>query len=209
MVSPAVIHQLHPEQLALGGERAEITVLFADLRGFTTFAEQQTPEQLVRVLNCYLAAATEAILREGGTVDKFLGDAVMAWFNAPVAQPDHTLRAVRAALGIHAAVEKLHTQVTEEQRLWFGCGIHVGDAVVGLVGSEQRLEYTAIGDCVNTAQRITQSAEARRVLVSAKAYDCVADAVEAVAVEPLQARGKAAPLEIYEILRVCEDRTPD
>ena len=100
MVSPAVISQLDPDQLQLGGKRLEITTLFADIRGFTSFSEKVSAEQLVNVLNRYLAAAADAVLANEGTIDKFLGDAVMAWFNAPIPQPDHTLRAVKAALGI-------------------------------------------------------------------------------------------------------------
>jgi adenylate cyclase len=98
MVSPAVIRQLDPDSLSLVGKRTDITVLFADIRGFTSFSEMQSPENLVAILNRYLAAAAEAVLDQEGTVDKFLGDAVMAWFNAPIPQPDHTLRAVRACL---------------------------------------------------------------------------------------------------------------
>jgi len=111
MVSPAVIEQLDPECLQLGGRRAEITVLFADIRGFTSFSEGVTPEELVQVLNRYLAAAAEAVLGEDGTVDKFLGDAVMAWFNAPILQEDHTLRAIRAALRIRDAIQALHREL--------------------------------------------------------------------------------------------------
>ena len=98
MVSPAVINQLDPNSLQLGGKRVDLTVLFADIRGFTSYSEQISPERLVSVLNRYLAAMAEAVLSQEGTVDKFLGDAVMAWFNAPIPQPDHTLRAVKAAM---------------------------------------------------------------------------------------------------------------
>ena len=107
MVSPQVIDQLDPNRIKLGGQRAVITVLFADIRGFTSFSERVTPEQLVSVLNEYLAASAEEILKEEGTIDKFLGDAIMAWFNAPIPQADHTLRAVRAALGIRRALTAL------------------------------------------------------------------------------------------------------
>jgi PAS domain S-box-containing protein len=108
MVSPAVIEQLDPDSLHLGGKRADITVLFADIRGFTSFSESLEPEKLVKVLNRYLAAMAEAVLEHGGTIDKFMGDAIMAWFNAPVPQPDHTLRAVKTALAIRTSVEQLY-----------------------------------------------------------------------------------------------------
>ena len=158
MVSPAVIDQLDPDALQLGGKRAMITTLFADVRGFTSFSERLAPEQLVSILNQYLAAAAEAILMQEGTVDKFMGDAVMAWFNAPIPQEDHTLRAVRAALGIRDAIAALHRQLPPEFHLGFGVGIHYGPAVLGLVGTEKRIDYTAIGDSINTAKRIQENA---------------------------------------------------
>ncbi len=159
MVSPAVIRQLNPDQLQLGGTRSQITALFADIRGFTHFSEQVTPEELVSILNRYLAAAADAVLAQEGTIDKFLGDAVMAWFNAPIPQPDHTLRAVQAALDLRSRIESLSQELQPEQRLSFGVGIHFGDAVLGLVGTEKRLEYTAIGDSVNTAKRIQENSK--------------------------------------------------
>jgi PAS domain S-box-containing protein len=160
MVSPLVIKQIDPEKLQLGGKRAGITTLFADIRGFTSFSERVDPEQLVSVLNRYLAAAADAVLAQEGTIDKFLGDAIMAWFNAPIQQPDHALRAVRAGLGIRDAVMALSEELPPDLRLSFGVGIHFGDAVLGLVGSETRLEYTAIGDSVNTAKRIQENSSA-------------------------------------------------
>lgn len=200
MVSPAVIQQLNPDELALGGQRQQITVLFADIRGFTTFSESLQPEQLVAVLNRYLAAAAEAVLREEGTVDKFLGDAVMAWFNAPIPQPDHSLRAVRAALNIRSAILALHAILPASDQLSFGIGVHRGDAVLGLVGSERRLDYTAIGDSVNTARRIQENARAGQVLITQDVYQEIADAVYAKATTPIQAKGKREPIEVYEVI---------
>ncbi len=199
MVSPAVIQQLDPNRLQLGGQRAEITVLFADIRGFTSLGEGLPPEELVAVLNRYLAMAANAVLREGGTIDKFLGDAVMAWFNAPVLQPDHTLRALRSAIAIRDHLDALHQDLKPEERLTFGIGIHMGEAVLGLVGTEKRLDYTAIGDCVNTAKRIQESTSGGQILISQEAYQQVADQVEAVAVEPVQAKGKREPVVVYEV----------
>lgn len=200
MVSPAVINQLNPDSLQLGGKRQEITVLFADIRGFTSFSESIQPEELVSVLNLYLAAAAEVVLREGGTIDKFLGDAIMAWFNAPIPQPDHTLRAVRAALGIRHAVHELHRRMPEKYRLSFGVGIHLGDAVLGLVGTEKRLDYTAIGDSVNTAKRIQENAASGQILISQQAYRQAVDHIVAMPVEPILAKGKKEPLLVFEVL---------
>lgn len=200
MVSPAVIEQLDPDALQLGGQRAEITVLFADIRGFTSFSEGLSPEKLVSVLNRYLAAAAEAVLGEEGTIDKFLGDAVMAWFNAPVPQTDHTMRAIRAALGIRSALASLQGQIRPEHQLSFGVGIHVGDAVLGLVGTEKRLEYTAIGDSVNTTKRIQENSGGGQILISAAAYQRVAAHVLVREVPPVIAKGKRDPLHVYELL---------
>jgi PAS domain S-box-containing protein len=200
MVPPAVIEQLDVNKLQLGGERAEITTLFADLRGYTRFSEVVSPEELVSVLNSYLGAAAEAVLIEEGTLDKFLGDAVMAIFNAPVPQPDHTLRAVRAALGIRNAVQALRAELPPDFHLSFGVGIHFGEAILGLVGSELRIDYTAIGDSVNTAKRLQESCKPGQILISTEAYVHVANAVNAQPIEPVVAKGKSMPLQVYEII---------
>jgi class 3 adenylate cyclase len=200
MVSPAVIDQLDPDSLQLGGHKAEITTLFADLRGYTALSETTDPETLVGVLNEYWAVATEAILNEAGTIDKFLGDAVMVWFNAPIPQPDHTLRAVRAALAIKEAVDKLHSTLSKKFCLFFGMGIHFGEALLGLVGTHRRLEYTAIGDSVNTARRLQENAAEGQILISQEAAARVADLLEFGEVSPIEAKGKEHPIEVFEVL---------
>jgi class 3 adenylate cyclase len=200
MVSPAVINHLDPHSLKLGGHRAEITVLFADIRGFTAFSETLDPETLVAVLNSHLAAAAEAVLGQEGTIDKFLGDAVMAWFNAPVPQPDHAQRAARAALAIRAAVENLHRSLPPEFHLSYGVGIHTGEAVLGLVGSEQRLEYTAVGDSVNTARRIQENCAAGQILASAATCARLGGIARLKPVEPISAKGKRDPIEVCEVV---------
>lgn len=202
MVSPKVIDQLDPDQLQLGGKRAEITTLFADIRGFTSFSESLDPEQLVSVLNRYLAAAAEAVLAEDGTIDKFLGDAVMAWFNAPILQPDHSLRSIRAAIGIRQAVMALYKDLSPQYHLSFGVGIHFGEAVLGLVGSEKQLEYTAIGDSVNTAKRIQENAAAGQILISSEVYQQATEYVRVKQVEPIHAKGKRKPVEVFEVLGI-------
>jgi len=200
MVSPAVIQQLDPNSLALGGKRSDITVLFADIRGFTSYSETQSPEQLVSVLNRYLAAGAEVVLEEEGTIDKFLGDAVMAWFNAPIPQEDHTLRAVRAALKLRERVAALHEVLPTEAHLGFGVGIHYGDAVLGLIGTEKRLDYTAIGDSVNTAKRLQENAAQNQIVISQAAYERVSNFVKARLMEPITVKGKRESIPVYEIL---------
>jgi PAS domain S-box-containing protein len=206
MVSPAVLDQIDPDSLQMGGKRVDVTVLFADIRGFTAYSENHSPEDLVAVLNRYLAAGAEAVLAHEGTVDKFLGDAVMAWFNAPLPQPDHTLRAVRAALDLKAAVEKLHAELPPEAHLSFGVGIHYGEAVLGWIGTERRLEFTAIGDSVNTAKRIQENSARNQILISKEAYERVKDQVEAQPYAPLQVKGKKEPVEVYELVGLKEQK---
>jgi adenylate cyclase len=200
MVSPAVLAQINPDSLQMGGQLCDITVMFADIRGFTSFSEKQSPAELVAVLSRYLAAGAEAVLAQEGTVDKFLGDAVMAWFNAPLPQADHTLRAVRAALDVKSAVEELHAELPPEAHLSFGVGIHYGEAVLGWIGTEKRLEYTAIGDSVNTAKRIQENAAMNQILISKEAYDRVKDQVEASPCAPLKVKGKSEAVDVYEVM---------
>jgi adenylate cyclase len=200
MVSPAVIEQLDPNSLQLGGKRMDLTVLFADIRGFTSFSETVSPEQLVAVLNRYLAAMAEAVLSQEGTIDKFLGDAIMAWFNAPIPQPDHTLRAVKASLAMRQAVEGLYQELPSDFHLAFGVGIHYGDAVLGLIGTDQRLEYTAISDSVNTAKRIQENSARNQILISKEAYQRVKGSVKAQHYAPMMVKGKSQPVEVYEVL---------
>jgi adenylate cyclase len=200
MVSPAVLDQIDPNSLQIGGTKQDITILFADVRGFTAYSEKHTPEELVAVLNRYLAAAADAVLASEGTVDKFLGDAVMAWYNAPLPQSDHTLRAVKSALAIRAAVAALHAEMPVEAHLDFGVGIHYGDAVLGWIGTEKRLEYTAIGDSVNTTKRIQENCAKNQILISRDAYDRVQGEIEAKPFVPLSVKGKTHPLEVYEVV---------
>lgn len=200
MVSPVVIDQLDPDSLQLGGQVREITTLFADIRGFTSFSEGTDPERLVAILNRYLTVATEAVLEAGGTIDKFLGDAVMAWFNAPVAQPDHALRAVQAARAMRRAVQTLNAELDPSMQLSFGIGLHTGEALLGLVGSEQRLDYTAIGDSVNTAKRLQEHARAGQILISKTTLDQIDVPVEVRSLHDLELEGKQQRIEVLEVL---------
>ncbi len=201
-VAPTVVERLIGgiEQVALGGKRQVVTVLFADIRGFTAFSETRKPEELVEILNRHLALAAQAVLEQEGTLDKFMGDAVMALFNAPLLQPDHTLRAVRAALAMQKAIAAYHRRLDSEARLSFGVGINVGEAVVGNVGTAELMNYTAIGDSVNLAKGLQENAEAGQILLSQSAYDAVKEHVRVRALEPIKVKGRSSAVPVYELV---------
>ena len=202
MVSPAVIRQLDTGSLHLGGRRATLSVLFADISGFTNLGENVSPEVLISVVNCYLSTAAEIILEEGGTIDKFLGDSVMAWFNAPLPQVDHALLAVRAAWRIREAIPKIHCQLDEEFHMDFSMGIHTGEAIIGMIGSEKRMEYTAIGDTVNIAKRLQEAATPAQIILSAQTANQIRKHVMLRRMDPLLVQGRREALEVFELLGV-------
>jgi adenylate cyclase len=203
-VSPAVIERLpaDPQRLKLGGKRQEITSMFADIRGFTDFSLQHDPETLVDVLNQYLEVGAKAVLAEDGTLDKFMGDAVVAFFNAPLPQPDHILRAIRTALKIREGVDYLHQQLPPAYQLSYGIGITIGDAVVGHIGTAQRVDYTAIGPSVNLARRLQEAAAPGQILLTRLAYQRVQEHVEARLLPPLQVEGINEPIKTYELIKL-------
>jgi len=169
-----------PEQAALGGAVVEVTALFADLRGFTSFSERSTPEGIVVMLNRYFEHATAAILSEGGTVVQFVGDALMALFNAPARQDDHPVRAARAALAMQAAVETTAASSPGWPR--FRVGINTGPALVGNIGSTALRSFNAMGDAVNVAARLESVAQPGQVVIGGSTRDRLP---EGAAVEPL------------------------
>ena len=201
-VAPTVVERLIEgiEQVALGGKRQVVTILFADIRGFTSFSETRMPEELIEILNRYLSLAAQAVLEQEGTLDKFMGDAVMALFNAPLPQPDHTLRAVRAALTIKEAIANFHQELDSEVQLNFGVGINVGEAVVGNVGTAELMNYTAIGDSVNLAKRLQENAEAGQILLSQSTYDAVREHVRVRALKPIKVKGRSGTEPVYELV---------
>ncbi len=201
-VSPAVIEQLPPDphELKLGGQRQEITSLFADIRGFTNFSRQNDPEALVEILNRYLDVGATAVLAEDGTLDKILGDCIVALFNAPLRQPDHILRAVRAAIRIKEGVARLHRELSPDAWLDYGIGINVGDAVVGNIGTAQQMNYTAIGSSVNLASRLESAAAPGQILLSKTVYQRVQEHIVARQLPPIEAKGFEAPVPVYELL---------
>jgi class 3 adenylate cyclase/PAS domain-containing protein len=202
VVAPRVRDRLleDPRNLRLDGVRQPITAMFADLSQFTAYSERTPPEVLLEVLNAYLSLAAQAIFNEEGTLDKFMGDAVMAVWNAPDEQPDHTLRAMRAALAIQRATQAHREKVPETQRMSFSIGITRGEAMIGNVGTAQLFNYTAIGDVVNLAQRLELLAEPGQTLLSEAAYLAVAGQIEARPLPPARVKGKAKPVVIYELI---------
>jgi len=187
--------------LRLGGFRRSIAVLFVDIRGFTSLSERLEPEAMVSILNRFLVLTTMCVFKYKGTVDKFIGDSTMGLFNAPEELPDYTLCAVRAALEMiekaRALTEELAGQGVPVPGI--GVGIHCGDAVVGNVGTEHRMEYTAIGDTVNTASRLEGQAQAGEIIISEAVYAQVKDHVECAYLGERNLRGKAEPIPLWRV----------
>jgi class 3 adenylate cyclase len=195
-----------PTQAALGGEVAEVTVLFADLRGFTPFSERTTPDRVVAMLNQYFGRAVPVLLANGGTVVQFVGDAVMVLFNAPARQPDHALRAARAGLGMQAAIEA----VAEREPDWprFRIGINTGPALIGNIGSDEFRNFTAIGDTVNLAARLEQEvAEAGQVVLGPTTQAAVKHLAIARPLDPIGVKGKRDPVACWVLEGLKDDPT--
>ena len=200
-VSPAVVDRLpsDPDDLRLGGHRQEVSILFADICDFTALSEKLNPEALVDILNQYLSMGATAILMYEGTLDKFMGDALMGIFNAPLEQEDHVIRAVRAASALQRAITDYHHHSDSKHRLNFAVGVHVGDVVVGNVGMPDRMDYTAIGDAVNVARRIQEKTPPGKALISEAVYQRVKASVDAVYFAEMQVKGRKRPVRTYEL----------
>ncbi|HLV43493.1 MAG TPA: adenylate/guanylate cyclase domain-containing protein [Aggregatilineales bacterium] len=192
-----------PDELKLGGTRQMVSILFADIRGFSTISERLAPERLVETLNRHMTIASDAIHRQQGVIDKFMGDAVMAMYNTPLRpQQDHALRAVRSAAALIDDSRRLLGELPEEEHLTFGIGIHTGEAVVGNVGSPERLDYTAVGDCVNLARRLQEIAKPNQILLSDAVCEAIAGYAEVRELESIQLRGRSQETRVYELVRV-------
>jgi adenylate cyclase len=191
----------NPERIALEGKRQEVSVLFADIRGFSSLAEKLQPEEVVLTLNDYLTLMTKIVFRHEGTLDKFLGDAIMAVFGAPVYVPDHPLRAILAALDIRKEIGVLNLKREAKglERVEIGIGINAGEVVTGNIGFEERMEYTVIGDNVNIAARLEDLAGEDQILISQSIYEDVAHLIKARPLDPIRLKGREKPLRVYEV----------
>ncbi len=214
-LSPEVIETLlkDPSQLKLGGKRMELSVLFVDIRGFTTLSEQLSPEDLASLLNAFTDGMTQVILDTGGLVDKYIGDSVMAVFGAPVQQPDHAARACRAALGMVQEVRRLNRELPlpEGVDLRVGVGVNSGPMVVGNMGSRLRFNYTVVGDNVNLASRLEGQTKEYgvEVVISQSTREQVGDDEFLVRVlDVIRVKGKRLPVTIYELLGPRPPETP-
>lgn len=200
VVTPRVRDRLLADtrNLQLHGTRKTVTILFADLSSFTSFSEKTSSETVFKLLNSYLDIAAQAILENEGTLDKFMGDAVMAMWNSPDPQPDHALRACHAAMEIIQRSLDAHSRFSSpEHQLIFRVGITTGQAIVGNVGTRELFNYTAIGDTVNLAQRLQSSAQPGQIYIQKATYDIVKDHVNAEILEPLTVKGREQPVEVY------------
>ena len=203
-VAPQVVDTISKQgdfNIVLGGENRHIAVLFVDIRGFTPLSESLEPEQIVEILNEYLNLTTNAIFKNGGTLDKFIGDATMAVFNAPFDLDDYIFRAVCAARDIVEGSEALNDELEKKfgKRVGFGVGVNCGNAVVGNIGCDFRMDYTAIGDTVNTAARLESNAKAAQVLISEDVYEAVKDRVKVTEVGVIPLKGKSNGVYVYSL----------
>ncbi len=191
-----------PSQAALGGAVVEVTALFADLRGFTSFSERSSPEELVGMLNRYFGAAVPHVLDHGGTVIQFVGDAMLAAFNAPARQPDHALAAARAGLAMQRSIEALAATNPDWPR--FRIGINTGPALVGNIGSDRMRSFNVMGDAINVAARLETEAQPGTVVIGDATYAAIRQHAEVSPLGPLELKGKEQPVTAYRLLTLTD-----
>jgi len=203
-VEPKVVNKIldgGKDSVKLGGERRNISVLFVDIRGFTPLSEKCEPEEIVEILNRYLDLTSKSIFNNLGTLDKFIGDATMAIFNAPLDLEDHAFMAVQAAWEMKQGADELQKELLEKygRSVQFGIGINTGYAVVGNIGSKMRMDYTAIGDTVNTSARLESNAKAGQILMSKATYELVKDRVIVNDLGEIKVKGKEQGISIFQL----------
>jgi PAS domain S-box-containing protein len=197
---PKLVDQIRDLDAAQRPQRRMLSVLFADLRGFSTYGEDMDPEQLIQIINGYFTLTVQAISRYQGLTDKFMGDAVMALFNTPLnPQEDHVRRALKTALMIQRTTAIYRANLPGEKRLHFGVGIHTGEAVAGNVGSDLRKDYSAIGDAVTLAKRLQEVAQPDQIIISQDTFEQVKEWAVVDKLEAVQVKGRQAREEIYSL----------
>ena len=209
-VAPQIVDEIikkDKNELHLGGAKREIACMFVDIRGFTPMSEALSPEQVVEILNECLALTSNAIFHHGGTLDKFIGDATMALFNAPLDQQDYCYQAVLSAWDIVNGCKAMEPELTKRfgRSIQVGIGLHKGFAVVGNIGTESRMDYTAIGDTVNTASRLEHNAAAGQVLLSQAFYEEVKEKIEACPLGEISLKGKSQTVYAYGLSHIKEE----
>jgi adenylate cyclase len=205
-VSPEVLDMIlsHPDESWLKGSRSEASMLFTDVRGFTAFSETRDPEKVVDALNEYFEIATQFILKYGGYVDKFIGDAVLGVFGVPIAHTDHAERAVKAALAMQKEFQQQAHKNSNPLLSEIGIGINTGVVVSGNLGSQVKMEYTVIGDSVNVASRLNNLAGPGEIIISKSIYELTKDIVSAKPLPPQKIKGKSEMIEVFQVLDLKE-----
>ena len=205
-VSSSVVNEMlkNPDKLKLGGDKKDLSVLFSDIRGFTTISEGLTPEELVHLLNEYLTVMTDIVFKYDGTLDKYMGDAIMAIYGAPLDQPDHPARACRSALEMMAGLRQLNNKWIAEGKapLDIGIGINTGMMMVGNMGSDQRFDYTVMGDSVNLGSRLEGANKSYKtnILISEYTHAQVKDEFACMEVDSVRVKGKSLPVKIFQLI---------
>jgi adenylate cyclase len=198
-----------PDAIQLGGTTKVVTILFSDIRGFTTLAEGADPQKVVELLNDYFTEMTELVFENGGTLDKFMGDGLLALFGAPESTPDDAVNAVRTAVQMQQRMVTLSQELTRYDfpPISIGIGINTGEVTVGYIGSVRRTDYTAIGDAVNLAARLEGRAGPGQILISQPTAELVSESLPTQSLGPIQVKGKKDPIQLHEVL--WQDHRPD
>jgi adenylate cyclase len=200
LVVDTVLTAMREGELKLGGEEQEVTAVFADVRNFTGISEKIPPDELVRVLNIYLSTIVDTVLGYNGMINKFGGDSVMAIWNVPVEQEEHALLATKAAISVQRAIKELQERETILPKMEFGIGINTGEVLAGNMGSENRLEYSVIGDAVNMAAKLANATPGGKIWIGDSTYKLVDSRIAAKRLDPLAVKGKSQPIQAYEVL---------
>jgi adenylate cyclase len=201
--APSLIEQITQQEgaIALGGTKRPVVIFFSDIRGFTSMSETMSPDSIATLLTEYFTEMVDIVFEHGGTLDKFMGDAIMALWGAPLSHADDADRAMQCALDQLTALDKMNAKWKEQGRptLGIGIGINYGEVFAGNIGSDKRLEYTVIGDAVNTASRLCSSAGPNQILLSEPFYKALTRPPEVEALQPIQVKGKARRVAVYSV----------